>query len=541
MGIPEEECPLHDFAVSRWYMKAGRLYISIFSFIFLSLFFAYSSHANPLDNWVAVTSPSDNWFYGMTYGNGTFVTVGAFGAILTSPDGVAWTPQKFRHTNHLYGAGFGNNTFVAVGAVDTILTSRDNGVTWTLRKSPKGYPVFEELCGVAYGNGKFVVVGADGRILISSDNGVTWVDPFWPYWSPTANWLFGAAYGNGTYVSVGAYGTVLTSSDAISWYPETSGTSLHLMSAAYGNGTFVAVGESGTILSSIDGVNWSPQISGTTAWLRGVAYANGYFVAVGDTGTILTSPDGMNWTPPPYPFDNNYDLEALAYDTNQSAFAAVGGYGIIMLDGCTGADGCNITLNKDTAVATPLNNQTNCTYMVSPAYKSFKYNGGSLSIKVSATGQDCPAPLVTINDAWLNQPGAASWKKNTGKVKIVVQKNTSSQGRTGVVSIGGNVLLTIEEYGATCRLDALSPSSEKLTDATGAGSFNLVVSSQDCAWNTTTTSSWIHLDTLAGTGDGTATFHIDANTTGKNRIGKITASLAAAPTKQKAFSVRQSK
>ncbi len=521
-------------------MKASRLYICIFSFIFFAIFSPSSSRANPLDNWVAVTPPSDNWFYGMTYGNGTFVTVGAFGAILTSPDGVAWTSQTSGYKYHLYGAGFGNNTFVAVGALGTILTSWDNGVTWKLRKTPKGYPAFEEFCGVAYGNGKFVVVGADGRILTSSDNGAAWVDPFWPYWSPTTNWLFGAAYGNGTFVSVGAYGTVLTSSDAISWYPENSGTSLHLMSVAYGNGTFVAVGESGTILSSIDGVNWSPQISGITDWLRGIAYANGYFVAVGDAGTILISPDGMNWAPPLHSFDNSYDLEAVTYDTNQSAFAAVGGYGIIILDGCTGTDGCDITLNEDTTTAASFNNQTNCTYTVSSAYKSFKYNGGSLSVRVSAIGQNCPAPLVTINDAWLSQSGAVSWKKNAGTVKIVIQKNTSSQSRTSVVSIGDNAL-TIEEDGATCRLTALSPSSGKLTDATGDGSFNVVVSSQDCVWNITTTSSWIHLDTSAGTGNGTAAFHIDPNTTGKNRTGRISASLAVAPTKQKTFSVRQSK
>ena len=199
--------------------------------------------ANPLDNWVAVRSPSDNWFYGMTYGNGNFVTVGAFGAILTSPDGVVWTSQNSKYTNHLYGAGFGDNTFVAVGAVGTILTSWDNGVTWTLRETPKGSLGFQDFCGVAYGNGEFVVVGADGKIITSSVDGATWVDPFWTIpVPPTENWLFGATYGNGIFVAVGAYGTILTSSDAISWYPEISGTSLHLMSVAYGNGIFVAWG-----------------------------------------------------------------------------------------------------------------------------------------------------------------------------------------------------------------------------------------------------------------------------------------------------------
>jgi photosystem II stability/assembly factor-like uncharacterized protein len=273
-------------------MKVGKQYICIMLFILFSLFLPYVSSANPLDNWVAVTSPSNHWFYGMTYGNGTFVTVGDYGTILTSPDGVAWTLQTSGYTNHLYGVGFGNNAFVAVGTIGTILTSWDNGATWTLTNPGQAHPLSQNLTGVAYGAGKFVVVGADGTILVSSDSGVTWVDPFWPYSSVTTNWLYGATYANSTYVDVGAYGTVLT-----------------------------------------NGINWSPQVSGVTDWLRGVTYANGYFVAVGDAGTILTSSDGVNWAPPLHGFDDSYDLYAVAYDPNESAFAAVGGYGIILLDG----------------------------------------------------------------------------------------------------------------------------------------------------------------------------------------------------------------
>jgi hypothetical protein len=314
-------------------MKVGKQYICIMLFILFSLFLPYVSSANPLDNWVAVTSPSNHWFYGMTYGNGTFVTVGDYGTILTSPDGVAWTLQTSGYTNHLYGVGFGNNAFVAVGTIGTILTSWDNGATWTLTNPGQAHPLSQNLTGVAYGAGKFVVVGADGTILVSSDSGVTWVDPFWPYSSVTTNWLYGATYANSTYVDVGAYGTVLTSPDTTNWDTDASGTSLHLMSVAYGNGTFIAVGQSGTILSSTNGINWSPQVSGVTDWLRGVTYANGYFVAVGDAGTILTSSDGVNWAPPLHGFDDSYDLYAVAYDPNESAFAAVGGYGIILLDG----------------------------------------------------------------------------------------------------------------------------------------------------------------------------------------------------------------
>jgi hypothetical protein len=208
--------------------------------------------------------------------------------------------------------------------------------------------------------------------------------------------------------------------------------------------------------------------------------------------------------------------------------------------GCSGTGTCSITMNAGAAVTATFNAVSSYTYQITPTNKSFKANGGKLSVKVTGVGQNCPAPHITINDDWLCQSGAMSWKNNAGTVKIVLQKNTISQSRTGVIWIGGNAL-TIEEDAAPCQLTAVKPSSEKLTEGTSTGSFNIIVSPQDCAWNITTTSNWIHLDTSAGTGNGTAAFHIDANTTGKKRSGKITTALVTAPTKKKTFSLTQNK
>jgi hypothetical protein len=101
------------------------------------------------------------FFDGVTYGNGLFVAVGAKGTILTSPDGVSWTPRTSGTDSSLFGVTYGNGLFVAVGAKGTILTSPD-GVSWTQRISG-GY----RLNGVAYGNGLFVAVGEEGIILTS--------------------------------------------------------------------------------------------------------------------------------------------------------------------------------------------------------------------------------------------------------------------------------------------------------------------------------------------------------------------------------------
>jgi len=192
-----------------------------------------------------------------------------------------------------------------------------------------------------------------------------------------------------------------------------------------------------------------------------------------------------------------------------------------------------VTLNGLTAEA--------CAYTISPANKTFNARGGSVSIKVSATGQtNCPAPLINEDAEWISVSGTPTWKGNKGTIKIAVQKNPGSQSRTGIVSIGGQNL-TIQEDGAICQLTALKPSSGKYPNTGGSGSFDITVSPQDCGWNVATTFDWIHLDTTTGTGNGTAAFHIDANGTGKNRTGKIDVSLAQDAMKKKTFSTNQSK
>jgi hypothetical protein len=305
--------------------------ISLTLLMLMLMLFRGSSDADPLDNWVTVTSGTNDWLHDITYGGGKFVIVGASGTVLTSPDGVAWT--KTSGDSHLlYGLGFGNNTFVAVGALGRVLTSPD-GITWTLRRAGQAHPLSHDLFGVAYGviGGvpTFVAVGGHGTTLSSIDNGITWYSQE----SGTVNWLYEIIYKNSLFVDVGAYGTTLWSTNGANWYPGTSNTNNHLLGVAYGNAIFVAVGEAGTILTSDDGVTWTVQPPLDPEWLRqitlrGIAYDNGTFAAVGDYGTLITSPDGINWTV--RNSGTTRDLERIAYG---SAFVAVGGFGTILLDG----------------------------------------------------------------------------------------------------------------------------------------------------------------------------------------------------------------
>jgi len=76
---------------------------------------------------------------GIAYSQNHFVTVGDQGIILTSSDGIAWTPQNSGTTAHLNGICFGQNCFVAVGVDGTILMSKD-GSAWTQIQNPMPTP-----------------------------------------------------------------------------------------------------------------------------------------------------------------------------------------------------------------------------------------------------------------------------------------------------------------------------------------------------------------------------------------------------------------
>src|SRR5690242_6868752 len=95
-------------------------------------------------SWTNRASGTTNKLNSVAYGGGLFVAVGGLPnfsvpvsggnssssvSILTSPDGVNWTSQPPITTFGLFGVIYGNGRFVAVGAMD-ILTSPD-GIAWT--------------------------------------------------------------------------------------------------------------------------------------------------------------------------------------------------------------------------------------------------------------------------------------------------------------------------------------------------------------------------------------------------------------------------
>ena len=72
--------------------------------------------------------------WGISFGNGLFVTVGDDGTILTSSNGKSWKQRISNTSKILRDVTYGNRLFVTVGWKGTILTS-SNGINWISRNS----------------------------------------------------------------------------------------------------------------------------------------------------------------------------------------------------------------------------------------------------------------------------------------------------------------------------------------------------------------------------------------------------------------------
>jgi len=250
--------------------------------------------------------PGGSW-NSITYGNGSFVTVGSGGdpRVITSPDGITWTAQQAAANINWYGITYGNGLFVAVaqsGAGNRVMTSPD-GINWTSQQSAAD----NYWNSVTYGNGLFVAVGfgSPSGSVMTSPEGITWTTQQ----SATNNNAAGnnwnsVAYGNGLFVAVTGtivlnHYQVMTSPDGITWTARQSADNNTWNSVTYGNGLFVAVGSFGAVMTSPDGITWTLQQSAVNNNWNSVTYGNGLFVAVANTGTgnrVMTSPDGIVWT-----------------------------------------------------------------------------------------------------------------------------------------------------------------------------------------------------------------------------------------------------
>lgn len=247
--------------------------------------------------WSPADSPATHTLWGIAASDTHFVAVGEAGAILTSPDGLAWTTRISGTDTWLLAATWSPTlkTFVVVGDAGTILTSPD-GITWTRRTSG----TTQRLNSVAWAPKRFtfpdvfLAVGENGTALTSHDL-ITWT----PRPTGDTGWLRGIATappgGSDFFVVTGHDGTILTTNDAGETFQRRdSGTTLHLDAVTAFESAFYATGSNFVFTrSSLDGLTWTlDRTVNTDGRENGIVYNglvafNRAFVIVGDRGRII--------------------------------------------------------------------------------------------------------------------------------------------------------------------------------------------------------------------------------------------------------------
>jgi hypothetical protein len=251
----------------------------------------------------AVSTGSNQVFYGVRFVQNSFLAVGSNGTIRTSyNNGASWKSGTDYRNMSLNGSAYGNGYFVVVGnaPVGTVTPTSAQRSVALVSNGGTDFAVGEtvNLIGggkfihdVAYGDGLFIAVGADALIQTST-NGKNWSFVQVEF----GKTLRSITYGNGKFVAVGDNGLILYSKYGKYWSKSTSAAIYSYNKVKFANGMFVLVGPSGVLATSTDGNFWMYRYTGTKNNLRGVAYGNGKWIAVGMNRTMVTSQNGLQWS-----------------------------------------------------------------------------------------------------------------------------------------------------------------------------------------------------------------------------------------------------
>ena len=161
-----------------------------------------------------------------------------------------------------------------------------------------------------------------------------------------------------------------------------------------------------------------------------------------------------------------------------------------------------------------VNQASGCAYSLSPTNTTIAAGGGNSSFSINTT-VGCPW-TATSNDSWITITSTASGT-GSGNVSFSVQAN-SGVARTGTIT-AANQTFTVNQSGG-CSY-SLSAATAAFTEAGGNGNVN-VFASAGCSYTAVSNNSWITITTGAnGTGNGSVTFNVAANTS-SSRTGTIT-------------------
>jgi hypothetical protein len=246
------------------------------------------------------------------------------------------------------------------------------------------------------------------------------------------------------------------------------------------------------------------------------------FTASGNAGTftVIPSSSSCSWT-----VSNN----APAWITITAGSAGTGNgtvsYSVSENTGFTrmgtmtiGGQTFTVTQSGSAACVSTILPPTSDLFSSSPTHTPFGDVGNKGTVAVTTAVSSCSWGAAST-DSWITIIAGSTGTGN-GTVFYSVSENTGFT-RTGTITIGGQAFTVKQNGTATCDY-TIAPASSHLSFS-GNTDTVAVTTSSSCPWSAASGASWIVITAgSAGTGNGTVSYSVSANTTGSARTGTMT-------------------
>jgi hypothetical protein len=154
-----------------------------------------------------------------------------------------------------------------------------------------------------------------------------------------------------------------------------------------------------------------------------------------------------------------------------------------------------------------------CSYSLAPTGVTVGSGGGTGSFAVTASTGCSWTPSASAS--WVGVSGGGT---GNGNVTYTVSANTTGASRSASITVA-NRSFAITQAGA-CN-SSISPTNVTVGETATTGTV-IVTASVGCAWNASSTASWLTITSgTTGTGNGTVNYSVAANPGGPNRTGTL--------------------
>ena len=157
-----------------------------------------------------------------------------------------------------------------------------------------------------------------------------------------------------------------------------------------------------------------------------------------------------------------------------------------------------------------------CSYVLSATTQTVTAAATTGSVTVTA-GSGC-SRTASSSASWLTVTAGATGSGN-GTVNYSIAANSSSAARSATLTVGSATLTVTQSGGCSY---TVSPTSRSFTASSATGSVT-VAAAAGCSWTATRLGTWITISSGAsGSGNGTVSFGIAAQTGTSSRTGTLT-------------------